>query len=416
MPGEQQQRLVARSPVGCDERDAGEPERPARVSATVSDRWTGRRPRRTPRDRADHRGRARGCGPATTRLPSPSPRRAPRTRRSGSTAGRTGRCGSPTAASTAGAAAIHPSTPSTIADDRRDRADDDAVGQHHQPQVPFGRADRGQQAELALPALCHDDEPGGGDQADERHEQRRRRRARAPPPGRRSPRPMTRSWLGLAGGCVRRRTAVPSTRRTAASPSRPPRSAGRDQRELVGQVARVLDPPTTVRAHAAELDPISRCRRPSSAGHGAGERDLTSRGLGIAARGAAPASRDRSAPSRILRAHVEALRRAGHRDRRVRDHVDRDRSAARRRDPGSPLVAGSVASSTHAALARRRTRVPRRRHVRRDSSPPRRPPRPPPSRAARARSSCWRHSRRNSRHAQRTTRRRAGLAGPRSSR
>ena len=58
--------------------------------------------------------------------------------------------------------------------DRGHHAGKGAVRHHHQPQLPFGRADRGEQAELALPAMRHDDEPRGRDETDQTQHERRR--------------------------------------------------------------------------------------------------------------------------------------------------------------------------------------------------------------------------------------------------
>ena len=237
-------------------------------------RWTGRGRGGRPEAR-HHRRSATGRGRATTRLPSPSrPRAATHAAISGQgRSNRSMRCSA--AVSTAGAAAIQPTTPSTIADDRRYRADDDAVGHHDQPQVTLGRADRREQAELALPALCHDDEARGGDQADQRHGQCRHdeheRRDRAF--RRRGPRPGTGGPPGRAPPSARRGRRS----RTAASASPPPRSRrGEPTRNRRSRSLGFSTRPTTVRrtppsSTRAPMSTPKQCRATC------GERDLAAR-------------------------------------------------------------------------------------------------------------------------------------------
>ena len=57
--------------------------------------------------------------------------------------------------------------PERRADDRAEHAGDQAVDDQHEPDVALGRAERGEHAEGALPALGHHGERGGRDQADE---------------------------------------------------------------------------------------------------------------------------------------------------------------------------------------------------------------------------------------------------------
>ena len=54
--------------------------------------------------------------------------------------------------------------------DRRDRADERAVGQEHESQVLVGGAECGEHAELAQPPLRDDREAGGDDQRGQEHE------------------------------------------------------------------------------------------------------------------------------------------------------------------------------------------------------------------------------------------------------
>ena len=78
----------------------------------------------------------------------------------------------PAAVSNRGVRANHSQDTRDRADHRRRDADHGAVGQQHETKVSVGRPDRGEQAELAQPAVGDDGEAGRRDEADEQHAHR----------------------------------------------------------------------------------------------------------------------------------------------------------------------------------------------------------------------------------------------------
>ena len=87
-------------------------------------------------------------------------------------AGRTGRCGARRSTRSVGTNANHAGQPDGGADDRGGGADGGAVGQHDQPDVAVGRAERAEHAQGPQAALGHHGEPGDRHQADEEQPER----------------------------------------------------------------------------------------------------------------------------------------------------------------------------------------------------------------------------------------------------
>ncbi len=131
-------------------------------------------------------------------------------------------------------------------DEGGDRPDDGAVRQQHESQLLLGGTDRGEHAEMAQPPLCDDCEArsgdeGGKEQEDGGHgEHREHGRLRVVAPGdlgtregRWGVRPTPEEGLERLVGRVDEDAHV----------VRGARGRGRDERELVAQLARVLDDP-----------------------------------------------------------------------------------------------------------------------------------------------------------------------------
>ncbi len=139
------------------------------------------------------------------------------------------------------------------------RADDGAVPQQHESKVLLRRTDRGEHAELAEPPLSNHREAGGGDergqeQEDGAHGEHRQGAGRLVLRPRLGPgecgRGVRSAIEGLAEGVDRAFAGVNQNRDVVGRP----RGRGRYQRELVTQLARVLDdaddrPPTAVERH-----------------------------------------------------------------------------------------------------------------------------------------------------------------------
>ena len=205
------------------------------------------------------------------------------------------------------------------AGDRREQADHDPVGQHHQSEVSGRRPHGGQQAELAQPAMRHDREAGGRDEADEQHDHGCQDQGEGCRGGLLGGTPPLPEELGARGEPAETvaRPLVPGADQDADGGRRGDRRRGH-QRELVGEVGRVLhqpdDGPGTV-----EVDrvPDGDAKGP---GHGVRERDLP--GGGRVATLAKGQHRGAQRALRVLTPEVHRLDRPRHRDRRVADHVD----------------------------------------------------------------------------------------------
>ena len=109
--------------------------------------------------------------------------------------------------------------------------------------------------------------------------------------------------------------------------------ARRDQRELVLQIARVLDDPHDAQC-AGALVPDSADAQPVDRRDTAGHRDLPG---GWVVAGVQPQHRGRIEPVRLLRANVDGVDRAGDRRGRVLDHLDPAEPRPGRRDIGRLL-------------------------------------------------------------------------------
>ena len=152
-------------------------------------------------------------------------------------------------------------------DERGDRPDEGAVGEQHEAEVLLRGADGGEHAELAEPSLRDDREACGGDQRGQEqedgghgeHRQRVRRRCVVP-------RRLLRAREGRAASVTwrlgrRTRSTRRSRRRRTVTWSGAPCRRGGDERELVAQLARVLDDaddrpaPAVERQGRADLEP-----------------------------------------------------------------------------------------------------------------------------------------------------------------
>jgi hypothetical protein len=219
-----------------------------------------------------------------------------------------------------------------------DGADGGAVGQQHQAKMPLGGADRGQHAELSQAALGDDYKAGRGDQGDQ--QQDHRGQAQHACGGGRP--------LGLGGRQTQQARMAGRARLESATVApwqggcpvaagqnqhrhrfRRVGGRGRQQGELVVQVARVLDktddgsrgPAEDERGADADLEG----RR-----HRVGDRDLAGGGR-VAAR-SQPQHRRAVGAVRVLGPELEGLDRARNRYRPVADHLDGAEPRSDRRD------------------------------------------------------------------------------------
>ena len=150
-----------------------------------------------------------------------------------------------TADSSVGPTATQSARPAIVPHDRGDRPDDAAVGHEHEAEVLVRGADGGEHAELAQPPLRDDREARGGDQRGQEEEDgghgEHRQRVRRAVVARRSSEPVkaepsARDSLDERVD-RRRRSRRPGPSTWSGAPG------GRrgDERELVAQLARVLD-------------------------------------------------------------------------------------------------------------------------------------------------------------------------------
>ena len=237
------------------------------------------------------------------------------------------------------------------AEQRGDRADDEAVGQHHEPEVTFGRADGGEHPELAQAPLGDHHEAGRGHEADEdRDDHREAERAdggdgalvvtavvhHADRGGQLSPKT-------VLGGPHQHGQFVRTQR------------SGRDERELVVDVGWVLDDAHHRPVDAVEVDVVAHAH--PEGGRGAvGDRDLVTSGI---APGPHAEQRAGVAPVGILAAVLDGVDRTRHGHPPVADHVDRPEPGAELAEGGREL-ASSPRSRARACGSRSRSHGPGR--------------------------------------------------------
>ncbi len=195
---------------------------------------------------------------------------------------------------------------------RADRADDRAVGEKHEPEVLPGRTDRSEHAQLAEPSLSDDGEACRGDERGQQHEDRghgeHRQRVRppvvAPRLGPHQRGPVSLEVLLVDEGVHRAGVGVDEDRDVIRSSCR----RGGDERELVAQIAWVLDDADDRPATAVEGKRLPDLE-PQERGHAVGDGSFVG-----SVRVAASAERQARAtvrPARVLGAELDLVDAAG---------------------------------------------------------------------------------------------------------